>query len=380
MPWMMAAAAGANLVGGYLQGEAAKDAASTSARAQLEAARLAAEESRFRPVGVTTRFGTSQFTTGPDGRVSGAGYTVSPELRAYQDRLMALSNQGLGQAEAAQGMYQPLTGAATSLFNLGEKYLAQDPDQITAQYMQKQQDLLAPSRERQYSLLQNQLFNTGRGGLSVGGTGFRPGGGEGLRASNPELEAYYNAIAQQDAALAANAQAEGQRQLAFGTGLFGQGAGLLGQYQAGQIGALSPFTTYLGGAGTIESLGQQPLDIGASLGGRNVNQSGAQALLQGGINAAQTMQQANAYSPFGTGLMGAANSLNAYQNQQRQDERFNMIYGNTGNFSGAPRTRDDRSFDSYQGLTSVGYKPLPLQGQSWQAKYQGCLHRQKIIK
>lgn len=348
-------AAGANLLGGYLQGEAAKSAAETSADAQLRAAQLAAEESRFRPVGVTTRFGTSQFTTGPDGRVTGAGYTVSPELKAYQDRLMALSGQGLTQAEAAQGMYQPLTGAASSLFNLGGQYLAQSPEAVATQYMQRQQDLLAPSRERQYAQLQNQLFNTGRGGLSVGATGIRPGGGAGLSASNPEMEAYYNALAQQDAALAAQAQQAGQQQVAFGSGLFGQGAGLLGQFQAGQVGALSPFTTYLGGAGTIESLGQQPLDIGAQLGGRNINQSGAQALLQGGIGAAQSMQQANAYSPFGTALMGGANSLNAYQNQQRQDERFNTLFGNTGNYSGAPRTSDASSWNSFQDLGSVNY-------------------------
>ncbi len=369
-------AAGANLLGGYLQGEAAKDAAQTSADAQLQAARLAAEESRFRPVGVTTRFGTSQFTTGPDGRVSGAGYTLSPELRSYQDRLMALSNQGLAQAESAQGMYQPLTGAATSLFDLGNQYIGQNPNEVTARYMQKQQDLLAPSRERQYALLQNQLYNTGRGGLSVGATGIRPSGGVGLSASNPELEAYYNAIAQQDLALAGQAQQEGQRELAFGTGLFGQGAGLLGQYQAGQVSALNPFTTYLGGAGTIESLGQQPLDIGASLGGRNVNQSGAQALLQGGIGAAQTMQQANAYSPFGTALMGGANAFGAYQNQQRQDQQFERLFGNTGNYSGAPRTGDASSWNSFQDLGSVGN----YQEQSWQAKFQGCLHRQKNIK
>ena len=353
MPWMMAAAAGANLVGGYLQGEAAKDAASTSARAQLEAARIAAEESRFRPVGVTTRFGTSQFTTGPDGRVSGAGYTVSPELRAYQDRLMALSGQGLTQAEAAQGMYQPLTGAATGLFNLGGQYLAQSPEAVAAQYMQSQQDLLAPSRERQYAELQNRLFNTGRGGLSVGATGIRPGGGAGLSASNPELEAYYNALAQQDAALAGQAQQAGQQQVAFGSGLFNQGSNLLNQYQAGQVGSLSPFTGYLSGAQTLESLGQQPLDIGASLGGRNVNNAGAQALMSGGIGAAQTMQQANAYSPYGTGLMGVANSLNAYQNQQRQDERFNAIYGNTGNFSSARRTPDAQSYNTFQDLGAV---------------------------
>jgi hypothetical protein len=353
MPWVIG---GAMLAGGYLQGQAAGDAASTSAKAQLEAARIAAEEARFRPVGVTTRFGTSQFTTGPDGRVSGAGYTVSPEIKAYQDRLMALSNQGLTQAEAAQGMYQPLTGAATSLFNLGGQYLAQSPEAVAAQYMQKQQDLLAPSRERQYAQLQNQLFNTGRGGLAVGATGARPGGGAGLGASNPETEAYYNALAQQDAALAAQAQQAGQQQLAFGTGLFGQGANLLGQFQAGQVGALNPFSTYIGGASTLESLGQQPLDIGAQLGGRAAT-AGAnvgQSLLTGGLGAAQSMQQANSYSPWGTALMGGANSLQAYQNQQRQDQQFERLFGNTGNYSGAPRTSDASSWNSFQDLGSVG--------------------------
>ena len=351
MTWGAVAAGTGMLVGGYLQGQAAGDAASTSAKAQLEAARIAAEESRFRPVGVTTRFGSSQFTMDPTtGRLSAAGYNVSPELKAYQDRLMALSGQGLTQAEAAQGMYQPLTGAATNLFNLGGQYLAQSPEEVAAKYMQGQQDLLAPSRERQYAELQNRLFNTGRGGLSVGATGIRPGGGAGLSASNPEMEAYYNAIAQQDAALAGQAQQAGQQQLAFGTGLFGQGSNLLNQYQAGQVGALSPFTGYLSGAQTLESLGQQPLDIGASLGGRNVNNAGAQALMSGGIGAAQTMQQANAYSPFGTALMGAANSLNAYQNQQRQDERFNQIL-NRSNLN-AWQTSQREYSNPYSGYTS----------------------------
>jgi hypothetical protein len=300
---------GSMLLGGYLQGQSAQNAARTSADAQLEAARLSAEESRFRPVGVTTRFGSSQFTMDPTtGRLSAAGYTVSPELRAYQDRLMGLSNQALTDAEAARGQYLPLTDAASSLFNLGNQYLAQSPEEVAAKYMQGQQDLLAPSRERQYAQLQNQLFNTGRGGLAVGATGTRPGGGAGLGASNPETEAYYNAIAQQDAALAANAQAEGQRQLAFGTGLFNTGAGMLGQFQQGQIGALSPFNTYLGGAGTIENLGQQSLDLGAQLGGRNANAIGAQALLSGGTNAALTTQRADSYNPLADFLQGAPNS------------------------------------------------------------------------
>jgi hypothetical protein len=322
-----------DLVGGVLnyfgakQGsDAARDAANISAQAQLQAAQLAAAEARFRPVGVTTRFGQSDFTTDANGRVSGAGYTLSPELKAYQDRIMGLTGQGLGEAEAAQGRYAPLTGAASGLFNLGAGYLAQSPEQAAAQYMQRQQDLLAPSRERQYAGLQNQLFNTGRGGLSVGGTGLRPGGSGGLGAANPELEAYYNALAQQDAGLAAQAQQMGQQQTAFGAGLFGTGAGLLGQYTSGLAGSYAPCTAGLGTAQTIESLGQAPLEMGAALGGRNVNQTGANALLQGGIGAAKTMQAAGGYSPSGGLLSGLGSyasksvpSLTSLYNQYQQN-------------------------------------------------------------
>lgn len=310
MPWGAIIGGGLSLLGSSMAAGSAKDAAQTSADAQTRAAQIAAEEARFRPIGMTTRFGTSQFKMNPTtGRLESAGYTVSPELQAYQTRLQNLATQGLGQAEAAQGMYQPLTGAASSLFNLGGQYLAQSPEAVAAQYMQKQQDLLAPSRERQYAQLQNQLFNTGRGGLAVGATGARPSGAAGLGATTPETEAYYNALAQQDAALAGQAQQAGQQQLAFGTGLFGQGAGLLGQYQAGQVNALNPFTTYLGGVGTLEDLGQQPFNLGVNLGGRVANPTGAQALLQGGQNAALTMQQANAANPLAAFYQGAGKSI-----------------------------------------------------------------------
>jgi hypothetical protein len=337
-----------DLLGGYLQGEATKDAAQTSAKAQLEAARIAAEESRFRPIGVTTRFGSSQFAMDPKtGRLKSAGYTVSPELKAYQDRLMALSSGALTDAEAARGQFQPLTGAASSLFNLGNQYLAQSPEQVAAQYMQGQQNLLAPSRERQYAQLQNNLFNTGRGGLAVGATGMRPDGSAGLGASNPELEAYYNAIAQQDAALAAQSQQEGQRQLAFGTGLFGQGAGMLGQYQQGQIGALSPFNSYFGGVSTLENLGQQPLDLGAQLGGRNANAMGAEALLTGGTNAALTMQQANSYNPLAAALQGAGSSPYVQQGVR-------SLFGGGGQQNTYNAPIEDRSYGAISGGAGSG--------------------------
>ncbi|CAB4220764.1 hypothetical protein UFOVP1626_29 [uncultured Caudovirales phage] len=311
---MIPAIIAAGAVGGYLQGESARKAANTSAAAQLESARIAAEAAKFRPVGITTRYGSSNFQTDAQGNIVGAGYDVSPELRAYQDQLRGLTEQQLQQGLMGPQQYAPLTGAATGLFNLGSQYLAETPEQAAEKYMLSQQNLLAPSRERQYAQLQNNLFNTGRGGLSVGGTGLRPGGGLGLSASNPEMEAYYNALAQQDAQLAAQAQEAGQRQTAFGAGLFGSGSQLLGQYQAGQIGALSPFQTSLGLGGTIEQMGQTPLDISAQLGGRTATAGAnvAQSLLTGGLNAARTAQAGNAFNPLANVLQGIGTSPYAY--------------------------------------------------------------------
>ena len=306
--------AGVSAAGGLLTNQANVEAARISAQAMRDAAATAAEAQKFRPVGVTTRFGASQFGFDPTtGQLTSAGYTVNPELKAMQDRIMALSGQGLTEAEQAAGRYAPLTAGAQGLFGLGQQYLAQSPEQVAADYMAKQQNLLAPSRERQFAQLQNQLFNTGRGGLSVGATGARPSGAAGLGAASPEMEAYYNALAQQDAALAAQATQAGQQQVQFGAGLLGSGANLLGSYTQGLTGAYSPFSTGIGVGSSLESLGQAPLDIGAQLGGRSA-QAGAnvgQTLLQGGLLGARTTQAASGVSPFGTALTGLANSPDA---------------------------------------------------------------------
>jgi hypothetical protein len=338
-------AAGASLLGGAMQADATRGAAQESARAQLESARLAAEAAKFRPVGVTTRYGTSNFQFDPSGYLSGAGYTVSPELQAYQNRLQGLTGGALSQAEMAQQQYAPLQESATGLFGLGQQYLQQSPQQVAAQYIQQQQDLLAPSRERQMAQLQNQLFQQGRGGLSVGATGMRPSGAAGLGATTPEMEAYYNALAQQDLQLASQAQQAGQQNVAFGTGLLGSGAGLLGQYQAGQVGALSPFSAYLGAGSTIESLGQQPLALGSELGGRSASAGGnvGQALLTGGLGAARTLQAGAGTSGFGTALQGLASNPQLMAGIQNY---FTPSPTDFGAFSGG-------SIDS----SKVGYNP-----------------------
>jgi len=308
--------AGVSAAGGLLTSQANVEAARISAQAMKDAATTAAEAQKFRPVGVTTRFGASQFGFDPTtGQLTSAGYQLTPELKAMQDRIMALSGQGLTEAEQAAGRYAPLTAGAQGLFGLGQQYLAQSPEQVAADYMARQQNLLAPSRERQFAQLQNQLFNTGRGGLSVGATGMRPSGAGGLGAASPEMEAYYNALAQQDAALAAQATQAGQQQVQFGAGLLGSGANLLGSYTQGLTGAYSPFSTGVGVGSSLESLGQAPLDIGAQLGGRSA-QAGAnvgQTLLQGGLLGARTTQAASGVSPFGAALTRFADSPEAQQ-------------------------------------------------------------------
>jgi len=368
---------GLSLMGASEQASATESAANTSANAQLEAARLAAAEARFRPVGITTRFGKSNFQFGipnvsapvatdfatpeefaaaqsayqgrllSEGRLTGAGYEVSPELRAYQDRLMGLTGGALTQAEQAQQQYRPLSQAAGGLFGLGQQYLAQNPQEVAAKYMQQQQDLLAPSRERQMAQLQNQLYQQGRSGLSVGATGMRPSGMGGLGATTPEMEAYYNALAQQDAQLAAQAQAEGQRNVAFGAGLFGTGANMLNQYQSGQVGALSPFTSYLGSGQAIESLGQEPLRLGAELGGRasTAGANAGQFLYGGGVNAARTQQGGQGGSPLGGLLQGLSKNqqftqgVQNYFNPPYVANQTAFDYGPTTGFSdGAPVT------------------------------------------
>lgn len=298
-------AAGSSLLGGLLQSRSAKKAAQIQADAQVKAAQIAADEARFRPVGVTTRFGQSQFQTDPTtGRVSGAGYELSPELKAMQDRFLGLTGGGLMQAEQAQQQFAPLQGAAQGLFGLGQQYLAQSPQEAAQQYMAQQQELLAPSRERQYGALQNQLFQTGRGGLSVGATGARPSGAAGLGASNPETEAYYNALAQQDAQLAAQAMQAGQQQTAFGAGLFGTGGNLLTQGYGGQVAALGPYEAYLQQMKQLESLGQQPLQLGIDIGAKGQSNAAAQAMLS--TSPSRESYAANAFNPFAESFMAAS--------------------------------------------------------------------------
>ena len=279
---------GASILGGLFGGSSAKRAAQTQANAQIKAAELAADAQRFKPIGITTAFGSSNFGFGADKNLNSAGYTLSPELAAQRDAFLSQAqNQGMDFANQAGQ-------AGQGLFNLGQGYLAQTPEQAGQQYMAAQQALLAPGQEQELAKIRNNQFQRGSSGLSVGATD-----AGGMGASNPELQAYYNSLQNTNLNLAARAQEQGRAQTTFGQGLLNSGIDLT---SAGY----NPYKTQFGLGQSLEAAGQGAFDLSSTLGGRSAD-AGAnvgQSLFTGGNNAANSMFKANAFNPFGDALSG----------------------------------------------------------------------------
>jgi len=272
-----------------------------SANQIRQASREGAAAAAFRPVSMTTRYGSSRFIRSIDPAtgipyISEAGYTASPELQAVQDRLFRQLDPALQYAEEAGTALEPLSPAAQRLFELGQQYLAVSPEQVAQDYISSRQALLQPLRSQQFAGLRSRTFATGRGGLGVQtGTGSAP--------ANPEMQAYFNALANQDLQLAAEAEQAGQQRVAFGTGLFGTGANLLGTQYGTYAQAFQPLLSTLGASGQVEQMAMQPYQLGLQLG--QAAQPGAQSAAQlytgGQIQGAQTQYGATA----------AANAANA---------------------------------------------------------------------
>jgi hypothetical protein len=257
--------------------DSTRAAGERAAAQQSQAARDAAAAAAFRPVGMTTRFGSSQFTRSIDPAtgmpyISAAGYTAAPELAALQNQLFGGFDEGADFASQQARQFGALSPAAQRLFELGgqilptsyqtapspeaqllasqyqqaqqglmptsfqttaspeaqayaqqlrqtgEGYLAQSPEEARAEYVRTQQAALAPGQEQQLSGIRNRLFQTGRGGLATGGTV-----AGNMQQTNPELAAYYNSLAQQNLNIGAGAEQAAQQRQAFGLGMLGQG-------------------------------------------------------------------------------------------------------------------------------------------------------------
>jgi len=312
----------ATTASGLLQQQTSREAAQ-KAQAMIDAETAAAKAAaQFRPVGMTTRFGSSQFAVDPvTGRLTSAGYTLSPEAKAAQDRFVKLAETGIQQAEGAQKAFEPLQTGAQSLFKLGQGYLAQKPEDVAQNYLNQQIALLKPGRDLELANIETRLRNQGRLGLSVAQGG-------NLGAASPELQALYNARAQQEAQLAANAQQYGQQQVAFGAGLLGTGAQTMGQYYAGQQQAYAPYTTAMGQITGLEALGQQPFSMSTGL---------AQQTAQAGANVGQLgLRGAEQSVALATGRAATTNPYATLLGGVGASDAFGQVVG--GMFSGVPAT------------------------------------------
>ena len=243
---------GLGLVGSLSSSGAAKDAAA----AQLEAAKIAADAAAFKPYSVTTGLGQSYFN--PETQT--AGYTLDPALAAWRDQMMLAAGQAM----------------PTSF----------DTTANAQQYYDEMQAMMQPSRQAENLAMQQDLFGSGRLGLRLAGEGAGTGSAGMVQ---PDVFGLNQSRALADQALAQQARAQAQTELdqsiARGTGLFQTGVG-------------------------IEQLGLTPLELGGTFGGYGSSAGSAQAnaLLQGGLGAAQAnlaagLGTSNMLGNLGLGLM-----------------------------------------------------------------------------
>lgn len=340
MPW--GAVAGAAIVAGgtYMASQSAADAAEAQANAYRDmsntqyqrAQEAAGRVPEFRPVTVTSSFGTPNYTYDESGRLTGVSSTPAPWLTPLQQRQQALAGQYLNLQE--QGLLN--TGGQTasnlaygqlpSLYSRAAQALPESYDtaQATQDYYNRMQQLVAPQREQQLAQTRLGLFNRGRTGLATGAT--QAGG---MLATNPEMAAYYNAIAQQDIDLANRAEQQALSNLAtrqnLGTGLLtaatGQtatGGNALQQYYSNIAASQAPYTSGMSQLSSLEGMINQPVASGMQYGGLTTNQAnqianayiaasgaGSQAL----ANSINAQAAANAQNPWAGALIGLGSSI-----------------------------------------------------------------------
>lgn len=322
-----------SLAGGLISGSKGADAARGQAEALRAAALRSSNMAQFRPVGLTTGFGSSNFRVNDLGQVEEAGYQLTPELEALRNRFTAGAT-GYDPTRVQQ-LTEPIYGGATSLFNLGGSYLGANPQEVAAKYISDRQGLLQPSRAAELGKIEARNYATGRGGLGVNtGTGGAP--------SNPALQAYYNSIFQQDRALAAEADQAAMERIRFGGELYGAGGKLAAGIPSLFSSSFLPIETQLNLAKSIESLGQNPyqmsLDLAAAQAGAGAR--AGQLYLDPQRAAAAAYSQYQGYSPLGTAFSGLGSSMSGGMFSNLFSSRGGGGFGGAGGSEGSLTWRD----------------------------------------
>jgi hypothetical protein len=344
-------------VGGMISGNKAANAANQQAdylrnlsaeqqQRLIDASTTASQMGQFKPVTVTSQFGNANYTYGPKGRLLGASATAAPWLQELQTRQQALLPEYMDLTEGAlnalptyQQGFNLGSSAANRMYTLGNEALPTSYDVAgkTQEYYDRMQQMVAADRERQLAGTRQGLFNTGRAGLAIGAT---QAGGE--LATNPEMAAYYNAIARQDLDLAnqaeqrarANLQEDistGARLYAGGSGLFSDTGNLMNQMYRNVAASQTPFASGMLAVTGLEDTAYSPVERGfryaspvtlAQQWAGNMLYQGAQgaanAATQFAPQIAGYQYQNSSYSPWGTLLSGMGQGIQTYGAQSQQ--------------------------------------------------------------
>lgn len=287
---MIGAIAGA-AIGGLLSAKGARDAAKIQAGSanqqiamQREMQRRAAEAAKFRPVGVTSPYGTADIQV-RDGQLQSVGFNLSPEMQARADRFAQLGEGMLGQ-------------------------LTTDPTQAAQERTQRLEALAQPGRE----LAQERLFsNLASKGLTGIGVDMGMGG-----AVNPYMLAQSQAEERQRALTSAESYDLARRQMqedfAQTQRLFGAQQGIfdIGQAELGTALDIADIERQraISAATGQAQFGQNISDIMSAQANARAQQ---QAALYGGIG--QAVSGMDLSGLFG-GLSSAAGSAPAFSGQR----------------------------------------------------------------
>ena len=340
MPWGAVAGAAIAAGGSYLASENAKDAAKGQTNAYRDLSELqfqraqdaAGKVPEFRPVTVTSSFGTPTYGYDESGRLTNVGSTAAPWMAGLQTQGQDLAGQYLNLQQqalmnpAGMNASNQAFNAAQGLYGLAGTALptSYDTAAATQGYYDQMQGLVAPQRERQLASTRNNLFQRGRQGLATGAT--QAGG---MQATNPEMAAYYNAIAQQDASLAMDAKSRALADLTaqqnLGLGLFNAvgtqvatGGNALNQYYTNIAAAQSPYTANMAQLSSLENMVNQPVMLGMQYGGNATNQANtiADAYIRAAGAGGQTASMginaqynADSINPWAGAMMGAGSAL-----------------------------------------------------------------------
>ena len=253
------------------------------------------------------------------------------ELANLQNKLQQQGRAGLSVAQG--GSYGATTPELQALYNaraMQEAQLAANAQQAGQQQVQFGAGLVGTGQQLG---IQGQQFgaNLIGSGQNLGIQGQQFGSnliGAGQQLGIQGQQFGMNALA--------NQQALEQQRLGFGSGLLNQGSALMGQYYGGQQAAYAPYNTAMGQVQNLESLAQQPLSLGASLG-----QTSAQA----GFNVGQLgLRGAGASVDLAT---GKAATTNPYSTLFSGLSASPLLGQGAASLFGTTKTPEEEAIDRY---------------------------------